>query len=72
MVTGLLLCAAGCTVGPKYKRPETMASRVDRFAIAPQRALDANGVEKPDLWWERFGDPTTAELVKKALSRTTI
>ncbi len=66
---GLLLPVAGCMVGPKYKRPETIANRVDRYANAPQQTLDANDVKKPDLWWERFGDPTTAELVKKALEQ---
>jgi NodT family efflux transporter outer membrane factor (OMF) lipoprotein len=69
MAVGLLWLSAGCMVGPKYKRPETMADRVDRYANAPQKTLDANGVEKPDLWWERFGDPTTAELVKRALEQ---
>jgi NodT family efflux transporter outer membrane factor (OMF) lipoprotein len=69
MAVGLLWLSAGCMVGPKYKRPETMADRVDRYANAPQKTLDANEVEKPDLWWERFGDPTTAELVKKALEQ---
>ena len=66
---GLLLPVAGCMVGPKYKRPETIAARVDRFANAPQETPDANEVAKPDLWWERFGDPTTAELVKRALEQ---
>lgn len=65
----LLWVSAGCLLGPKYKRPETMANRVDRFADAPQRTLDVNEVEKPDRWWERFGDPTTAELVRKALEQ---
>jgi multidrug efflux system outer membrane protein len=68
-VLGFLLPVAGCMVGPKYKRPETIADRADRYANAPQQTLDANGVEKPDLWWERFGDPTTAELVRKALGQ---
>ncbi len=64
-----LSLAAGCMVGPKYKRPETMADRVDRYANAPQKTLDVNEVEKPDQWWERFGDPTTAELVRRALEQ---
>jgi len=64
-----LLWVAGCTVGPKYKRPETMANRVDRFANASQRTPDANEVETPDEWWKRFGDPTTADLVTRAMER---
>jgi len=66
---GLLWLAAGCTVGPKYKRPETAADRADRYANAPEKTLDANEVEKPDQWWDRFGDPTTVDLVTRALER---
>ncbi len=64
-----LWLTAGCMVGPKYKRPETMANRVDGYANAPQKTLDANEVGQPDQWWERFGDPTTADLVKRALEQ---
>jgi len=69
IVLGLLLPVAGCMLGPKYKRPETVANRVDRFVNASEPTLDANEVEKPDLWWEHFGDPTTTELVRKALQQ---
>jgi multidrug efflux system outer membrane protein len=66
---GLLGLAAGCTVGPKYKRAETPADRVDRFANAPRRTPDADEIERPDRWWERFGDATTGDLVRKALEQ---
>ncbi|MBN1507760.1 MAG: efflux transporter outer membrane subunit [Sedimentisphaerales bacterium] len=68
MAVGLVWATAGCMVGPKYKRPETMADRVGRYTNAPQRTLDVNEVENADRWWERFGDPATAELVNRALT----
>jgi len=49
VVLGLLWPVAGCTIGPKYKRPETVADQVDRFANAPQQTLDASEIEEPDL-----------------------
>lgn len=66
---GLFVPVTGCMVGPKYKRPETVLNKVDRFAHAPEKTPDVNDVAKPDLWWERFGDPTTTELVQKALEQ---
>jgi len=58
---------AGCMMGPKYKRPETAADQAKTFAHAPQPPVEVNDVNKPDEWWKRFGDPTTADLVTKAL-----
>jgi multidrug efflux system outer membrane protein len=65
-VVGLL---AGCMMGPKYKRPETAADQAKAFAHAPQPTAEVNEVNKPDEWWKRFGDPTTADLVTKALEQ---
>jgi len=36
---------------------------------APEVVPDANEAEALDRWWERFGDPITAELVRAALDR---
>jgi len=60
---------AGCMMGPKYKRPETAANQIKTFAHAPQPTAEVNEVNKPDEWWKRFGDPTTADLVTRALER---
>lgn len=40
-----------------------------RFVNAPESVPDVNEVEALDRWWERFGDPITAELVSDALER---
>lgn len=70
----LLFCLAavtalgGCNLGPKYSRPETPAVTAESFVNAKSEVLDANAIEQLDRWWERFGDPVTAELVKEALA----
>lgn len=68
VVAGLVL-AAGCKVGPDYKRPETVADRVDTFVNASSQPTEVNAVAGDDKWWERFGDPVTAELVAAALEQ---
>jgi multidrug efflux system outer membrane protein len=63
---GLMGLTAGCMVGPKYKRPETVADRAGHFVNVP-KAAEVNEVNVPDEWWKRFGDPVTADLVTRAL-----
>ena len=58
--------AGGCMMGPKYSRPETPAETATSFVHAPATQV-AGGVEELDCWWERFGDPVTADLVRQAL-----
>jgi multidrug efflux system outer membrane protein len=59
---------SGCKVGPDYSRPETAADVAPAFVNAPEQPQEVNAVEVYDRWWERFGDPTTAELVREALA----
>jgi multidrug efflux system outer membrane protein len=54
-------------VGPDYERPKTMAETATRFVHADGQAQDTDLPEVTDRWWERFGDPVTADLVRKAL-----
>ncbi len=63
-----VMISGGCNVGPKYSRPETPAVTAESFVNAESQPLDTNDVEALDTWWERFGDPVTAELVKEALA----
>jgi multidrug efflux system outer membrane protein len=63
----VLLLVAGCMVGPKYSRPETAAHTSAGYLHAGRHEEDANDFAGVDRWWERFGDPTTALLVRKAL-----
>ena len=65
----ILGCAmyAGCMVGPDYSRPETPAETSDSYFHAGANEQDVNDFADADRWWEGFGDPTTAELVRQAL-----
>jgi multidrug efflux system outer membrane protein len=69
MAAGLVVPAAGCMVGPKYERPETIAQQAESFVNAPKQPTDVNEVKGPGEWWKRFGDPVTADLVTRALER---
>jgi multidrug efflux system outer membrane protein len=69
LVLGLMGLAAGCMVGPKYKRPETVADRAGHFVNASKPPAEVNEVNVPDEWWKRFGDPVTADLVTRALQQ---
>jgi len=57
----------GCMVGPDYSRPETAADTTDGYFHAGVHNKDVNDFADVDKWWERFGDPTTALLVREAL-----
>ncbi|OHB49907.1 MAG: hypothetical protein A2Y10_12810, partial [Planctomycetes bacterium GWF2_41_51] len=57
---------SGCMVGPKYKRPDTMADKTQWAFFNNQYSRDANN---PGRWWERFDDETTNVLVGQALER---
>ena len=65
---GLLLIvfcfSAGCMVGPKYKRPKTIADEAGWSFSGSEYTQDANN---PGRWWERFKDKTTNTLVQNAL-----
>lgn len=57
----------GCMVGPDYSRPETPADTPDGYFHAGTHDEDVNDFADVDRWWERFGDPTTALLVRETL-----
>jgi len=69
----LLICTSGvvlvtgCMVGPKYKRPETAADTNDGYFHARGHVTDVNDFGDSGMWWQRFGDPATAELVRQML-----
>jgi len=58
---------AGCKVGPEYSRPETPAETTGAYFHAGANKQDVNDFADSDRWWEGFGDPTTAQLVRRAL-----
>jgi multidrug efflux system outer membrane protein len=55
-------------MGPKYSRPQTPADTAGSFVNAGTQPAEVNEVSTYDLWWQRFGDPVTAELVREALA----
>jgi len=54
-------------VGPDYSRPETAADTSAGYFHAGTHNEDVNDFADVDRWWERFGDPATALLVREAL-----
>ncbi|MHC4436835.1 MAG: efflux transporter outer membrane subunit [Planctomycetota bacterium] len=65
----VLSCAmyTGCMVGPDYSRPETPAETSGAYFHAGANEQDVNDFTDADGWWEGFGDPITAQLVRQAL-----
>jgi multidrug efflux system outer membrane protein len=58
------LLAAGCAVGPDYRRPEMTAPASFRGEAAP--ASTASVADLP--WWELFRDPALKGLIQDALA----
>ncbi len=62
----LLFLAAGCTVGPDFRRPDPPHVEGWRNAAATNGA--ANPAADPDpRWWAGFGDPVLTELIDTAI-----
>lgn len=68
-LVGMCVISAGCMVGPDYSRPETAAETSGSFVHAGKHIQDVNDVNDMDRWWEHFGDPITASLVREALEK---
>jgi len=62
-----VLALGGCMVGPKYSRPETAADTPGGYFHAGVHAEDVNDFADVETWWQRFGDPVTASLVRQML-----
>jgi multidrug efflux system outer membrane protein len=61
--------AAGCTVGPDYKRPLVTVPDTYRGATAPEPAA-ADAVSIGDqAWWDVFQDDQLRELIRTALQQ---
>ena len=57
----------GCTMSPKYSRPETAAQTAGAYVYAGNHKQDVNDLSPSDNWWKSFGDPVTTGLVQEAL-----
>lgn len=58
----VVLLAAGCAVGPDYRRPTTPEPAA--FANAADASTSTNGVEA--AWWRTFNDPALERLITLA------
>ncbi len=72
----LLLCLAGCAVGPDYRQPSTALPTAWSGDQAPAAVATSTAAHAPapapDLqWWRRFGDPLLDELIDTALAANT-
>lgn len=67
LIVGLIASLlAGCTVGPKYRRPTVKSPDVFRGTADPSAAPDPNSLA--DLkWFELFKDSQLQELIRTAL-----
>jgi multidrug efflux system outer membrane protein len=61
---GLMFLAAGCTVGPDYKRPDLLTPST--WNEAQQTGIDATGTDL-ERWWTVFQDPLLDSLVERAV-----
>src|SRR5260370_37321276 len=63
----LVVEAAGCMMGPNYKRPAVSVPTGYRSAMPDQPAAAASlGNEK---WWDVYQDPVLADLIHTALQQ---
>jgi multidrug efflux system outer membrane protein len=67
LVMAAFCVLGGCTVGPKYSRPETAADTNDGYFHVGAHKEEFSDFNDLETWWERFGDPTTAVLVREML-----
>ncbi len=59
---GLSLLAAGCMLGPDYRRPDTTVPQAYRFQAAAEPASFGD-----QGWWQVYQDPTLQALIRDAL-----
>src|SRR5262244_86469 len=58
--------AAGCAVGPNYKRPQVAVP--NQWTVAPARGTSTKPPES-DEWWSSFQDSELNALIKRAVDR---
>ncbi len=64
-----LIFLTGCTLGPDYQRPTTVADEAASYAHSAEAA--DRRIDAVDPWWRSFGDPITAQLVRESLNENT-
>jgi multidrug efflux system outer membrane protein len=67
LITAIALAVSGCTLGPRYKRPEVKTPEAFRGA---EPSADQSAASLADLEWSAlFDDPALTELVTRALKQ---
>jgi multidrug efflux system outer membrane protein len=61
--------AAGCTVGPNYKRPVVAVPETYRGAAGPEPTATAAASMADQAWWDVFQDDQLRELIRTALQQ---
>ena len=62
------LLLTGCTLGPKYKRPQIAVPDTYR-GLAPDAGPQTGAFFGDEKWWAVFQDPQLQELIREALSQ---
>jgi multidrug efflux system outer membrane protein len=65
LIVAVSMSAAGCLVGPDYKRPSVDVPRSFRSATTPASEMSFGD----DAWWQVFSDPTLQSLIRTALQQ---
>ncbi len=65
IVLAAVLALAGCTVGPKYRRPELTVPPAYRNAGQPSAEVSI----AEEKWWTVFQDPELQKLIRTALQQ---
>ena len=69
VLLSIALLASGCTVGPKYKRPDVAVPDSYR-GVASEQATQTHAVPLGDQqWWDVFQDEQLRKLVRTALQQ---
>lgn len=66
-----LVLLTGCTLGPDYRRPITVAEEAAGFTQGAEASPALQAMDAVDPWWQSLGDPITADLVRTALTGNT-
>src|SRR5262249_49830498 len=63
LIVGVSMAAAGCLVGPDYRRPSVDVPSSFRSETAPTSDTSFGD----ESWWQVFSDPTLQSLIRTAL-----
>jgi len=63
-----LILPAGCTVGPEYRRPETVAGQAGSYRNAPESLARVVAEDDFSRWWVRMEDPLMVDYVDRLLT----